>query len=171
MGHRIAIMKDGDLQQCGTPLEVYEQPQNVFVATFIGTPPMNFLEGQIRREDGDLRGYIDQFALKPIPEMESLLAQRDGQTVLVGIRAENMEALNRPTPDALQVEVLVVEPLGSQNLLTIKIGSDIIKVSTHPDFRVGAGQDIWIRFPSEKIRWYDRDSGRALVPDLDRLVS
>jgi multiple sugar transport system ATP-binding protein len=82
-----------------------------------------------------------------------------------------MEALNKPAADALKVKVLVVEPLGSQNLLTITIGSDIIKVSTHPDFQIAPDQDIWIRFPSEKIRWYDRDSGRALVPDLDQLVA
>ncbi len=95
----------------------------------------------------------------------------DGQRIVIGIRAENMEPLNQPAPDALQVTVLVVEPLGSQNLLTIQIGEDIIKVSTHPDFRAKPDQDIWIRFPSDKIRWIDRDSGRTLIPDLAKLTT
>jgi hypothetical protein len=64
-----------------------------------------------------------------------------------------------------------VEPLGSQNLLTIQIGSDIIKVSTHPDFRAAMNTDIWIRFPSDKIRWIDRDTGKAIMPDLEQLAA
>jgi multiple sugar transport system ATP-binding protein len=80
----------------------------------------------------------------------------------MGIRAENMETLAKPAQDALQVEVLVVEPLGSQNLLTVKIGDDLVKVATHPTFRVAPGDDVWLRFPAEKIRWVDRDSGRSV---------
>ena len=95
----------------------------------------------------------------------------DGKPIVVGIRAENMEALATPADDALQVTVLVVEPLGSQNLLTIQIGDGIIKVSTHPDFQAAPDRDIWIRFPNGKIRWIDRDSGKTLLPDLSRLVS
>ena len=54
------------------------------------------------------------------------------------------------------------EPLGSQNLLTIKIGDDIVKVSTHPTFEINAGMDVWLRFPADKIRWVDRDSGDVI---------
>ncbi len=95
MGDRIAVMRNGRILQFDNPTKVYDAPGDHFVGGFIGTPPMNFLEGQVRRADGALRVYIDQFALQPIPEMESLLAQRDGKPVLVGIRAENMEPLNR----------------------------------------------------------------------------
>jgi ABC-type sugar transport system ATPase subunit len=55
-----------------------------------------------------------------------------------------------------------VEPLGSQNLLTVKIGSDTVKVATHPTFEVAPDNDVWLRFPSEKIRWVDRDSQQVL---------
>jgi multiple sugar transport system ATP-binding protein len=171
MGDRIAVMRDGKLLQFDSPTKVYDMPADRFVAGFIGTPPMNFLEGQVRRVDGSLEVYIGDHALKPIPEMTGILAGYDGQPVIAGIRAENMEALAQPAEDALKVTVLVVEPLGSQNLLTIRIGSDIIKVSTHPDFRAAPDQDIWVRFPGDKIRWIDRDSGKALVPDLEKLVS
>jgi multiple sugar transport system ATP-binding protein len=171
MGDRIAVMRDGRLLQFDSPTKVYDMPADRFVAGFIGTPPMNFLEGQVRRVDGASQVYIGDYALKPIPEMAETLIHYDGQPVIAGIRAENMEALINPAEDALRVTVLVVEPLGSQNLLTIKIGNDIIKVSTHPDFHAAPDQDIWVRFPSDKIRWIDRDSGKALVPNLEQLVS
>lgn len=171
MGDRIAVMRNGEILQFDTPSRVYDVPADRFVAGFIGTPPMNFLEAQIRRENGTPRAYIGDFALDPIPEMYDELARRDGERIIVGIRAENMEALGQPAPDALRVKVLVVEPLGSQNLLTIQIGSDVIKVSTHPDFTAEPNQDIWIRFPGDKIRWIDRDSGRTIIPDLEKLAS
>lgn len=171
MGDRIAVMRNGEILQFDTPSRVYDVPADRFVAGFIGTPPMNFLEAQIRRENGIPRAYIGDFALDPIPEMYEELVRRDGERIIVGIRAENMETLGQPAPDALRVKVLVVEPLGSQNLLTIQIGSDVIKASTHPDFTVEPNQDIWIRFPSDKIRWIDRDSGRTIIPDLEKLAS
>lgn len=171
MGDRIAIMRDGKILQFDSPTKVYDMPADRFVAGFIGTPPMNFLEGQVRRENGEMRVYIGDYALKPAAEMTETLRRYDGKLIVAGIRAENMEALSQPAEDALKVTVLVVEPLGAQNLLTIRIGSDIIKVATHPDFRAAPDQLIWIRFPSDKIRWIDRDSGKTLVPDLDQLIS
>jgi multiple sugar transport system ATP-binding protein len=171
MGDRIAVMRSGRILQFDPPTTVYDMPADQFVAGFIGTPPMNFLEGQVRRENGEIKAYIGDFAVKPIPELVEMMRGYDGQRIVIGIRAENMEALSQPADDALKVKVLVVEPLGSQNLLTIQIGGDIIKVSTHPDFRARPDQDIWIRFPSDKIRWIDRDSGRTLIPDLAKLTA
>ena len=72
---------------------------------------------------------------------------------------------NRSTT-RLKVRVLVVEPLGAQNLLTVKIGANTVKVSTHPSFEVAPNQDVWLRFPADKIRWIDRDSGRVLYPGV-----
>lgn len=171
MGDRIAVMRSGEILQFDSPTRVYDVPADRFVAGFIGTPPMNFLEGQVRRENGVPCVAIGDFMLAPIPEMYEELARRDGKPILVGIRAENMETLDAPAADALRVKVLVVEPLGSQNLLTIQIGSDVIKASTHPDFAVAANQDVWIRLPGDKIRWIDRETGRTIIPDLESLVS
>ena len=96
--------------------------------------------------------------------MLPILRPYDGKPIVVGIRAENMETLNQPADDALQVRVLVVEPLGAQNLLTVRIGEDIVKVATHPTFEVAPDMDVWLRFPADKIRWVDRDSGRVCYP-------
>jgi multiple sugar transport system ATP-binding protein len=111
-----------------------------------------------------VQARIGEFTLTPHHSMQPVLKPYDGQKVVMGIRAENMETLRTPADDALKVEVLVVEPLGSQNLLTVHIGNDIVKVATHPTFLVSPGMDVWLRFPADKIRWVERDSGRTLYP-------
>ena len=164
MGDRIAVMKDGMIYQFDRPSTIYDLPANQFIGGFIGNPPMNFMAGQVQRENGKVKVRIGEFNLVPAEVMQPVLKPYDGKSIVIGIRAENMETLNQPADDALQVEVLVVEPLGSQNLLTVQIGSDIVKVSTHPTFEVAPGNDVWLRFPADKIRWVDRDSGRVLYP-------
>ncbi|KAA3657484.1 MAG: ABC transporter ATP-binding protein [Chloroflexi bacterium] len=162
MGDRIAVMKDGLIHQCDHPSTVYDLPSNLFVGGFIGNPPMNFMQGQVQRENGTVKVKIGDFLLNPAEKMQPLLKNYDGKRVVLGIRAENMETLNQPVDDGVKVRVRVVEPLGSQNLLTVKIGDDTVKVSTHPTFAVVPNQDVWLRFPSDKIRWIDRDSEKVL---------
>ncbi|MCB9134499.1 MAG: ABC transporter ATP-binding protein [Anaerolineales bacterium] len=164
MGDRIAVMKDGIIQQCDHPSTVYDRPANEFVGGFIGNPPMNFMQGQVQRENGQTRVNVGGFHITPAAPLQPLLQPYDGKAITLGIRAENMETLNHPVDDALPVQVLVVEPLGSQNLLTVEIGTDIVKVSTHPTFQVFPEDQVWLRFPAEKIRWVDRETNRVLYP-------
>ncbi|MFN3333815.1 MAG: ABC transporter ATP-binding protein [Caldilinea sp.] len=165
MGDRIAIMREGRILQCDRPTIVYDRPATDFVGGFIGNPPMNFLDAQVQRHNGSVEVMIGDFKLTPHTLIQPLLRGYDGKPIVVGIRAENMEALAAPAVDALKVSVLVVEPLGAQNLLTVKIGANTVKVSTHPSFEVAPDQNIWLRFPAEKIRWIDRDNGRVLYPE------
>jgi multiple sugar transport system ATP-binding protein len=162
MGDRIAVMKNGVIQQYDRPGTVYDLPSNQFVGSFIGNPPMNFLTGQVQRDNSAVKVKVGSHTLVPHPELQPLLHAYDGKAVLIGIRAENMETFNQPCEGALQVRVLVVEPLGSQNLLTVKIGDDTVKVATHPTFAVAPDTEIWVRFPADKIRWVDRDTGVTL---------
>jgi multiple sugar transport system ATP-binding protein len=164
MGDRIAVMRHGAILQCDHPTVVYDQPASDFVGGFIGNPPMNFLDAQVQRHNGAVEVAIGDFKLAPHHLFQPVLQPYDGKPIVVGIRAENMETLAEPAADALKVRVLVVEPLGSQNLLTVKIGANTVKVSTHPSFTVAADQDVWLRFPAEKIRWVDRDNGQVLYP-------
>lgn len=170
MGDRIAVMKSGKILQCDHPTKVYDMPIDQFVGGFIGNPPMNFLSGQVQRHDGALRVQIGTFSLAPTDEYIAALRPYEGKPIIIGIRAENMEALAEPTADALEVNVEVVEPLGSQNLLTIHVNGDTLKVSTHPDFSVRMGDRIWLRFPLHKIRWIDAQTRRAIAPDLTQAL-
>jgi multiple sugar transport system ATP-binding protein len=164
MGDRIAVMREGRILQCDHPTVVYDRPADHFVGGFIGNPPMNFLEGQVRKDNGAYKVHVGDFALNTAPAYQSEMARYDGEPILVGIRAENMEALSEPADDALKVRVLVVEPLGSQNLLTIQFHGDIIKLSTHPDFPAVPDSEIWVRFPADKIRWIDKRTLKGIYP-------
>lgn len=164
MGDRIAVMKEGKILQYDKPDIVYDKPVNLFVGGFIGNPPMNFISGQVHREDGRVKVSIGDHIFVPAQNMQPVLSNYPHERILLGIRAENMETLKQPADDALQVNVLVVEPLGSQNLLTVKIDSDIVKVATHPAFEVVPGTDVWLRFPAEKIRWIDWENEEVLYP-------
>ena len=166
MGDRIAVMRSGKILQVDHPTRVYDLPADQFVGGFIGNPPMNFVRGQVQRAGGGHTVKIGDFTLTAPPELQSALGAYDGKQIFVGIRAELMEVSREAQPDALPVTVEVIEPLGSQNLLTIRIGSDVLKVSTHPDFTVGMGEQVWLRFPAAKIRWMDADTGRAITPEL-----
>jgi multiple sugar transport system ATP-binding protein len=171
MGDRIAVMQAGKILQFENPTRVYDMPANQFVGGFIGNPPMNFLEGRVQRDLGRVVVKIGEFTLHPPEEMQSVLSAYDGKLVMIGIRAENMEALSSPAPDALQVKVEVVEPLGAHNLLTIFVEGSVMKVSTHPDFPARAGEPIWIRFPASKIRWMDPETKKTLALDLEKVLA
>jgi multiple sugar transport system ATP-binding protein len=171
MGDRIAVMRDGQILQYDHPTKIYDRPADQFVGGFIGNPPMNFLSGKVQQHDGRIVVKIGDFELHPTEDMLAPLKAYDGGDVLVGIRAENMEALIQPAENALQVQVSVLEPLGSQNLLTIPVENHTLKVSTHPDFHVAPGSDIWIRFPGDKIRWVDAKTGKAIVPSLEEAMA
>jgi multiple sugar transport system ATP-binding protein len=164
MGDRIAVMKEGKILQYDKPEVVYDKPVNLFVGGFIGNPPMNFISGKVQRQDGHVQVRVGDFSLAPAQNMQARLREYEAESVILGIRAENMETLKQPAEDALKVKVLVVEPLGSQNLLTIKINDDTVKVATHPTFAVTPGTDVWLRFPADKIRWIDRESEQVLYP-------
>lgn len=155
MGDRVAVMRDGKVQQVDVPTKVYESPSNLFVGSFIGNPPMNFIDAKVRRDHGSLSVDVGGHALAPPSPIASLLAARTDDELTLGIRAENMETLLSPQDGAFPVRVEVVEPLGSQNLLTVHLAGHRLKVATHPTFEARPDQDLWIRFPADQIRWID----------------
>ena len=165
MGERIAVMRDGRILQYDTPLNVYDNPTDHFIGAFIGNPPMNFLEGKTRTEDGRTIVRTGGGEFSPSPKAQAMLSRREDASVLVGIRAENIETLSAPADNALQATVLVVEPLGSHNLLTMQMGPERVKVNTDADFRVEPDQTLWLRMTPDKVRWIDKASGRALPCD------
>jgi multiple sugar transport system ATP-binding protein len=171
MGDRIAVMRSGRIIQIDSPSRVYDMPSDQFVGSFIGNPPMNFLRGRVGREGGTVSVKVGDLLLTPAAHMQAALRAYEGKDISVGIRAENTEVLPQPAEGTLPVKVEVVEPLGAQNLLTIIIDGSVIKVSTHPDFPVQMGGQVWLRFPENKIRWIDRDTGRAIAPELEQVVA
>jgi multiple sugar transport system ATP-binding protein len=162
MGDRIAVMKSGQIVQVDEPMTVYNYPANTFVGGFIGSPPMNFLHGEVRRDNGRVVVNIEDRPLQAPPT----LADIAGRPVTVGVRAENIQATAHAAPaedNVVPVRVLVVEPLGSHLLLTTQLGSQNLKVITPSDFPVAPDQQLWLRPDMAKLRWYDPESGAALL--------
>ncbi len=147
MGDRIAVMKDGAIVQVGTPLGIYDRPATVFVGSFIGSPPMNFLRCVPR--DGAAVGEGFEVATP---------AGADGRPLLLGIRPENIRIGEGPLAGRVQV----VEPLGSHTLVTVAVGPALVKVIAPADASLRPDEPIRLAPEPSKIRWMDEASGMAL---------
>jgi len=160
MGDRVAVMRSGKLVQVGDPLTIYDGPVDRFVGGFIGNPPMNFLPVDVSRRDGNRVAVLadaGQVALN----REDALGDREGPVVL-GIRAENVEIVHSDDPSSLRARVLVVEPLGSHNLVTLAVGGEQLKATTRPDERLERDQEVGVQIDPGRIRWLDAERGVAL---------
>jgi multiple sugar transport system ATP-binding protein len=171
LGHRIAILKEGVLQQVGTPEEVYFQPANVFVATFIGTPPMNLLEAQVvPRADGtgcQLR--LASHCITPLPAQQSLLHERIGQKVLLGVRPQHLYLAATAPPDArlsepMQGQVDMVEPLGDHSDLHVLVDGQRVVVQLSAQVKVQEGEPLTLHLDMERLHLFDPVTGTRLQP-------
>jgi multiple sugar transport system ATP-binding protein len=163
MGDRIAVMKTGRIVQVDSPLAVYDDPADTYVGGFIGTPPMNFLEATV--EDG--RVYLSGGSF-PLPNPPSELEHLE---LLLGIRAEAITVEDEARADTIKATVVVLEPLGSHNLLTVRSGEDMLKVATPPHVFRPADSEVWLRIEPERIRWMDRGTGDAISAAGGRQVA
>jgi multiple sugar transport system ATP-binding protein len=160
LGDRIAVMRDGQILQVAEPMVVYDHPATQFVGSFIGNPPMNFLRGIARCENGQARIEIGGQSIPAPPEV----ADSGAEGVLVGIRAENLIAsMQPPANGALRADTLVVEPLGSHLLVTATVEGQLVKVITRTDFPVRSGDTIWLRPEADKLRWLRATDGSAIA--------
>jgi multiple sugar transport system ATP-binding protein len=161
MGHRIAIMNAGILQQVGTPLEVYERPENVFVANFIGTPPMNFVRATV--EGGKL--VARAFELPLPPAAADALAARAGQPVIAGVRPENVvedgRAARGPTAP-LELEVELVETLGNEVVVHGSRGEDTIAFKMDPHHPPALGDRVKVQVELDKLHLFDAGTEKRI---------
>jgi multiple sugar transport system ATP-binding protein len=154
LAHRIAVLSAGELQQLGTPDDVYDRPANVFVAEFIGSPPMNLMPGE--RQDGSLV-TSDGWRI-PLPQ--GVAVQAGDLTVV--LRPEGIEIVADGAADAQQAEVVAVEPFGSEVIVDARLGDQSIKIRTAPDVRPAPGSTIALRADPAAVRLFDRATGAAL---------
>jgi multiple sugar transport system ATP-binding protein len=162
MGDRIAVMNAGRIVQVDSPLEVYDNPADMFVGSFVGTPPMNFLDAEIVT-NGDGFGATEvRVSGGTFPYVDADGDALAGRSVVLGIRAENIEVSKEPGAGMVRASVVVLEPLGSHNLLTVRSGEDTLKVTARADLFPPPDSDVWLRIEPERVRWMDRESGAAL---------
>jgi multiple sugar transport system ATP-binding protein len=160
LSDRVAVMKKGQIAQLGHPITVYEEPADRFVGGFIGSPPMNFLEGRVTQQGAlEVAGQSTE-----APEFLARSAARSGGLpVMVGIRAENIYIEQRGAPGTLDATVEVVEPLGHATLLTVDLGGQTIKVQVASTVRVSSGEKVGLRFDQAAIRFFDTETQLGLT--------
>ena len=162
MANRIVVMRDGAVQQVGPAAEIYQHPANVFVATFVGSPPMNLLGGTLRSDGGALRveGPIGVDLAGPV-------AAGDG-TVSVGIRPENIVVDTPDAPGAIPGRIDLIEAVGSDSFLSVGLADGSAVIARVPaDTAVREGQRVGLRFPAAAIRLFDGDGNRITTKGLD----
>lgn len=161
MGQRMAIMRDGKLQQCDEPEKVYANPANKFVASFIGSPPMNFVDAKIVNQGG--RAWVDAGAFKlPLPEAHPA-SKMSGQSVTLGIRPEEIDDANlassiTPTEEnTIMAKVDVLEPLGHEYVAYIGIGNINLIATIDNETRIKEGQVAKFSINLDRIHLFGED--------------
>ena len=170
MATRIVVMKDGLIQQVDTPQNLYDKPVNIFVAGFIGTPQMNFINGVLTKKDDDVYfTFEENYTIKVpadkanAPELQEYI----GQEVVIGVRPENihdepaqMAALEDSTVEAY---VDVTELMGAEIYLYLNIGETNLTARVSPRSSSKAGDTIKIAFDTARMHIFDKDTEKCIV--------
>jgi multiple sugar transport system ATP-binding protein len=158
LAHRVAVLSRGCLQQFDTPMNIYNRPANRFVAEFVGSPGMNFIEG---RADFTLRQFTnDELAL---PVSESQLERLNGHgRVTLGIRPEHVHVESARREGWLAATVHVTELMGNETLVFLRVGCEKIIARAGADFRADLETPVWVGFEMDRIDFFDTESGIAL---------
>jgi multiple sugar transport system ATP-binding protein len=154
MADKIVVMRDGRVEQVGSPLDLYDNPDNVFVAGFIGSPSMNFLHGKIAVSAGRKQFVSDNGLVLPLPET----AAAEGQAVTYGIRPEHI----RIGDGGVTMNVVVVEPTGSETQIFAKSGGDLIDALVKDRISARPGSEIGFLIDPANVRLFDRKSERRI---------
>jgi len=147
LAHRVAILERGVLQQLDTPAKIYNDPANLFVAQFIGSPPMNVVHGSLEGSTFQTRGG----------KVEVPVSGRLDKAIL-GARPEDC-AVTAPGQGNLAAEIYTVELIGDHTLVTVKAGEDMLTVKAHKDFAGATGENIGISFSKDRLFVFDAATG------------
>jgi len=158
---RIAVMREGRIEQLGTPDEVYAKSANMFVAAFIGIPPTNFFPVEIRRDGGELHLVNPHFDLVLDEENVARLRSYSKPRLILGVRPENI-LLTDVDHALFSTDVLVVEPQGSHQIIAFELDGETIKIVAPAHPKVRAGERIHLTFNQQAMRFFDPDTTQAV---------
>ena len=163
LGDKVAVMKDGVIQQFGTPQQIYNDPANLFVASFIGSPPMNFIPLRLQRRDGRWTGLLDsgqdriELPLSLEPGLE------EGRELIFGVRPEQIALGDGSAAHDLRTEVEVLEPTGPDTLVFVTVNQVKVCCRLAPDVAPAAGSGMSLRFDPARVLLFDAQSGERVA--------
>ncbi len=152
MADKIVVMRDGNVEQSGAPLELYDHPVNVFVAGFIGSPAMNLIAGQVRSANGTARVVSEDGTELPLKPGDGA---SEGRRVLYGVRPEHWVLAGEN--DGIAAEVVVVEPTGSETLVVCKLAGDEIQAAFRERHAFQPGQPIRLKPTLDVVHLFDAE--------------
>jgi multiple sugar transport system ATP-binding protein len=164
LADRIVIMHEGVLQQVGSPEEVYQHPQNLFVAQFVGSPVMNVAPAAVSEESGrasvTMEGAPRGFVFPP--ELLKKLNGSSGKPLSLGIRPEGVIVAHEEAEGYLPAEAHIIEPLGSYDIVDLKFGAQMLRARTRSGFVAKAGDRVYARLDPAQAHFFDTQSGQSL---------
>ena len=144
LASRVAVMKKGRLQQLDTPLNIYNRPANRFVAEFVGSPSMNFVDGRVERGM-----FVSEFVRVPV--------DRPDAEVSLGIRPEHIHVLTQPQDGAIPAKVYVTELMGNETFVFLTVGTHRLIARAPADFRAEVESNVWLRLDTEKAHFFEKE--------------
>ena len=164
LGDKVAVMKDGLIQQFGTPQQIYNDPANLFVASFIGSPPMNFIPLRLQRKDGRLLALLDSGQARCELPLGFNVAGLEEREVILGIRPEQIALA--PTQanglPSIRAEVQITEPTGPDLLVFVTLNQTKVCCRLAPDVPTQVGDTLNLQFDPAKVLLFDAKTGERL---------
>ncbi len=156
LGSLVAVMRDGRLEQCGGPMEIYERPATRFVARFVGSPAMNLLEVSARAEGGKcyLVGHGYRVALAELG-VDPAQPWLDGRPLVLGVRPSHITLTRDSGGHGIMGEAKVVELLGEDNIVHVGVGDEMVRVRVHADEWYEPGQKVALAFSHDGLHFYE----------------
>ncbi|WP_426809517.1 ABC transporter ATP-binding protein [Pseudomonas sp. WOUb67] len=164
LGDKVAVMKDGIIQQFGTPQQIYNDPANQFVASFIGSPPMNFIPVRLARQDGRWLALLDSGQARCELPLGLAADELDGRQIILGIRPEQIAlgAAEGNGLPAIRAEVQVTEPTGPDLLVFVTLNQTKVCCRLAPDVACRVGDTLNLQFDPARVLLFDADSGERI---------
>ena len=167
MGEKIVVMKDGNIQQISPPKELYDKPVSKFVAGFIGSPSMNFIEGVLEEKKGGLYFNEENFEVRVPDSMTEKLKDKVDQELIMGIRPEDIYdkvyAPNASADNTVVATVEVVEMMGSENIIYLTTGKTPFIAKTDAETEIEINQEVELVFDMNKSHFFDMETEKAIV--------
>ena len=167
LGDRIVVMNEGRVEQIGSPLELYDHPRTLFVATFIGSPAMNLIDGQLQFDGAPRFAAAENadFAIPLSPEQAERVRGIGGEGLVAGIRPEDLRVIPADTGAASDLSAVVdaSEPLGNEVLLYLRVGGQDVTVRAGPHVLPHPGDRIGLAVDPQRVHYFDRSTGAVIT--------